>query len=185
MSVAVGVTGHRNLSPKCSEIINGELKKINENYKVETVYSPLAEGADMVVAQFFINFNKKIKIIVPLPFDIKMYKKSFKDKDSENKFDDLLKSSYKNYALTNTYSLDEIQRNSAIKNELYKAVGEHVVDNSDIIIAVWNGKPSNGTGGTAEIVEYAKKKNKMILYINSETGKVKQLTYKGKKHGNY
>ena len=37
-----------------------------------------------------------------------------------------------------------------------------MVDNSDYIIAVWDGKPS-GTGNT---VNYAQQKNKKILIIN-------------------
>lgn len=42
---------------------------------------------------------------------------------------------------------------------------EYMVDNSDYVIAVWNGKP-NGTGNT---VKYAKKKNKVVLLVNSQT----------------
>ena len=39
---------------------------------------------------------------------------------------------------------------------------KYMVNNSDYIITVWDGKPS-GTGNT---VKYAKQKNKKILIIN-------------------
>jgi hypothetical protein len=65
----------------------------------------------------------------------------------------------------------------SVRNTLYRNVGEHIVDNSDILVAIWDGNLSNGTGGTAEIVEYAKKKNKKILHINSESYKVAQINW--------
>lgn len=39
---------------------------------------------------------------------------------------------------------------------------EYMVDNSDIVIAVWDGT----SGGTGNCVRYAKKKNKTIIIIN-------------------
>ena len=40
-----------------------------------------------------------------------------------------------------------------------------MVDNSDYVIAVWNGKPS-GAGNT---VKYARKNNKMVLLVDPQT----------------
>ena len=42
---------------------------------------------------------------------------------------------------------------------------EYMVDNSDYVIAVWNGKLS-GTGNT---VRYATKNNKVVLLVNPQT----------------
>ena len=47
---------------------------------------------------------------------------------------------------------------------------EYMVDNSDYVIAVWNGKPS-GTGNT---VKYAKKKNKVALLVNPKTLEIEE-----------
>ena len=46
-----------------------------------------------------------------------------------------------------------------------KKRNEYMVDNSDYVIAVWNGKPS-GTGNT---VKYARKNNKMVLLVDPQT----------------
>lgn len=190
MPMSIGVTGHRNINEICTQIIENQLEKLEEEYFIETVYSPLAEGADRIVAKFFIDLkgkskDKTTKIIVPLPFNKEIYKTTFEDDNSNEEFKKLLDATYTCYELNNTYDQKEIKQNADTRNMLYKNVGEHVVENSDIIVAIWDGKPSNGVGGTAEIVEYAKKKNKIILYINSETGEVKQLTYKEKEHGDY
>ncbi len=46
---------------------------------------------------------------------------------------------------------------------------EYMVDNADVVIAVWNGKP----GGTANCVEYARKVGKPIIYIDPEKREVR------------
>ena len=45
-----------------------------------------------------------------------------------------------------------------------------MVDNSDIVIAVWDGK----SGGTANCIRYAKKQHKTIYYINPETLQIRR-----------
>src|SRR5262249_46236711 len=56
--------------------------------------------------------------------------------------------------------------------------GQKMVDMSDAVMAVWNGQPANGKGGTADIVVYAQGKNKDIHIIKgirkSEEGKANQ-----------
>lgn len=53
--------------------------------------------------------------------------------------------------------------------ESYLAAGQKVVELSNVMIAVWNGKPAAGLGGTADIVDYARQKNKQICHINPLT----------------
>lgn len=40
--------------------------------------------------------------------------------------------------------------------EAYMAAGRQVVDASDALLAVWDGQPSRGLGGTADVVGYAR-----------------------------
>lgn len=47
-----------------------------------------------------------------------------------------------------------------------------MVDNSDAVIAVWDGK----SGGTANCIRYARQKKKMIYYINPETLQIRRET---------
>jgi hypothetical protein len=42
-----------------------------------------------------------------------------------------------------------------------------VVTHSDILIAVWNGLPGNGIGGTADAVEHALRLNQDWIHINT------------------
>jgi len=49
--------------------------------------------------------------------------------------------------------------------EAFMAGGRAVVDGCDILLAVWDGKPAGGFGGTADVVAYAKENGKSVEVI--------------------
>ena len=51
--------------------------------------------------------------------------------------------------------------------EAYEAVGRYVVQHCDLLIAIWNGQPGNGRGGTAEIVQFAVEQGRPMWWINA------------------
>jgi len=53
--------------------------------------------------------------------------------------------------------------------------GKQVVDYSDIILALWDGQPAKGLGGTGDVVEYARSKKKRIVHINPVTQEVSEI----------
>jgi hypothetical protein len=53
--------------------------------------------------------------------------------------------------------------------ECFLNAGKTVVRRSDVLIAIWNGRPARGLGGTADIVRFAKHKQRLqIKWINPE-----------------
>jgi predicted Rossmann fold nucleotide-binding protein DprA/Smf involved in DNA uptake len=46
-----------------------------------------------------------------------------------------------------------------------------MVDKSDYVVAVWNGKPS----GTSDTIKYARKQNKTIYCIDAVTFKMREI----------
>jgi hypothetical protein len=48
-------------------------------------------------------------------------------------------------------------RMSEKRKKAYMHAGRYVVNHSDALIAIWDGKKARGTGGTAEIIDYARK----------------------------
>jgi hypothetical protein len=46
------------------------------------------------------------------------------------------------------------------------------VDKSDMLIAIWDGKPAAGLGGTADAVGYALERRIKILQLNPVTHKL-------------
>ena len=156
--VRIGVTGHRELDNKqiILDSINNkvypELKKTLTTLKhtphTFTIISPLAEGADRLVAKEVMGWEVSkdvdkptLKAVLPLPEDD--YIQDFPE--SQNEFLEFIEKAESVQTLGKTES----------RIAAYEQVGRHVVDNCDVLIAIWDGKPAAGQGGTAEIVKYA------------------------------
>lgn len=74
--------------------------------------------------------------------------------NERNIYYDLLSKSNKETLLQQKYTSNCIQKEN-----------EYMVDNSDYVIAVWNGKPS----GTDNTVKHSMNNNKMVLLVNPQT----------------
>ena len=107
--------------------------------------SPLAEGADRLAAEAAL--AEGYDLIVPMPFAQEEYEKDFVDGDSVGAFRDLLAKAQSRLELDGGRGESEAAS--------YEAVGRMVVRNCDLLIAVWDGGPGKGRGGTAEIVRFA------------------------------
>jgi hypothetical protein len=49
--------------------------------------------------------------------------------------------------------------------DAFLAAGKRVVEECDVLIAVWDGKVAHGKGGTADIVEFARARSLPIIHI--------------------
>jgi len=151
----IGITGHRDM------VVTEEIKEklINffttlkeQNQEIELL-SPLADGADRLVADIYLDiFQDRANLIVPMPFNQERYMQDF-DIHSKEEF---LK--YLNIAKS-VFQVDK-------KDECnYKSVGIYVADNSNLLIALWDGGYNQKSGGTGDIVSYAKEKDIDIFHI--------------------
>ena len=150
----IGVTGHRHLEDE--EALAGQVGRVLERVRdllptslhtrvLFTVVSPLAEGADRLVAREVLK-NQEADLEVPLPLPRGEYIRDFQSDESKREFTDLLLRAREVVELLPSES----------REEAYERVGHYVVDRCDVLIALWDGQPSRGQGGTAEIVEYAR-----------------------------
>jgi hypothetical protein len=108
-----------------------------------TVVSALAEGADRVGAAAAVDRGARLEVVLPLPSAD--YEKDFETPESRARYSDLLADAASVTALP-----PRDDREAA-----YLEGGMRVVDRSDAMLAIWDGEPARGTGGTAEIVAYA------------------------------
>jgi hypothetical protein len=51
------------------------------------------------------------------------------------------------------------------RQQAYWRAGREVVDRSDVLIALWDGQPAHGTGGTGEVVAYARRSGVAVLTV--------------------
>jgi len=170
--VTLGITGHRSgISDEVYTKLFGYIKNMieKESISIKTIISSLADGADRVVAKHMLE-EYNAKLIVSLPFEQYEYQKDFSE-DSQEEFQSFLSKSDRVYTIS---SLDAIS-----KDEAYLKAGEYVVDNCDILIAIWDGEDAKGVGGTGDIVAYAEQCKKPILYINTASLNIKYMNFKG------
>lgn len=159
----IGVTGHRRLDDE--EALAGQVRRALARIRelgpssqhtpvFLTVISPLAEGADRLVAREVLK-EPEAELEVPLPLPRGEYLRDFESDGSRCEFEDLLSQAREVIELAS----DER------REEAYQRVGRYVVDRCDVLIALWDGESSSGPGGTAEIVAYARKRNVPLLWI--------------------
>jgi hypothetical protein len=51
----------------------------------------------------------------------------------------------------------------------FYAAGRFVVESCECLIAVWNGKPAGGLGGTADVVAFALQQHRSVFHINPDS----------------
>ncbi|MEI6758585.1 MAG: hypothetical protein WCK85_12085 [Chlorobium sp.] len=159
----IGVTGHRNLKeePAVAIAVDNLIAYLDnlmgrqDNVPIEwTVISPLAKGADRIVAKSILKKESaRLEVVIPFPLD--EYRKDFTDPEDLQEFNQLLDRAALHIQLPTT-------------SDGYLPAGKKVVDACEILIAIWDGKPSRGKGGTSEIVTYALEQGRTILRIDAE-----------------
>ncbi len=166
----VGVTGHRVLakSEKCGLTIQSLLRIILKKARKKkisrmVVLSPLAEGADRIVAHECLKFPEFF-LESPLPVEIDDYLTDFKTEESKKEF----------LALLSVSNDTRIMEKQASRTASYKLVGQYVVDHCDLLLAIWDGRPPENEAGTAAIVYYARSISRPLYWINS--GHPEQIT---------
>ena len=168
----IGVTGRRTLADegRMAAAIDEALDRIVKTVAGEratgpaatrgkaplrlVVLSPLAEGADRLVAEHVLA-RAGAALEAVLPLDRGEYEKDFKTQRSRSEFRDLL---------ARARAIHELPR-AANREDAYASAGRFVVDHCDVLVAVWDGRPGDGPGGTAETVAYARKKRRRLLVI--------------------
>jgi len=162
-TLRVGVTGHRanKLGPAVAErlrpLVRAALEHVQALCTLLRIVSPLAEGADRLVAREGLALGAEL--LAPLPFPRLFYRRDFVDPASLAEFDALI------LRATTVIELDGCYDTEETRKVAYAAVGEFVVDESDVVIALWDGEPSGGYGGTAEIVDSARRKGRPVLWL--------------------
>ncbi len=154
---AIGVTGHRSL-PDAAAIASGieaALDTIQNRFADSPllVLSSLAEGADRLVARSVLSRGGRLVAVLPLPRPT--YLRDFATPESRQEFLDLLAEA------------DEVIGTApqSSREEAYEQAGRYVAGRCDVLVAVWDGLPARGRGGTAEIVAWARRLDKPVFRV--------------------
>lgn len=159
LPLVLGVTGHRDQRPEDVDALTQRGRAIFARLRQKyphtplILLSPLAEGADRLVARVAIEEN--IDLAVPLPWPKHVCAERLHRSGSRTEFDDLLAAAKHVYALpvAEQSTASDIQSSEEHRERHYDRVGAYVARHSEILIALWDGV-ANPAGGTAKIIRW-------------------------------
>ena len=167
----VGITGHRAclLSPTVLDALEpvledvfGSLRDAAQSVKTGRVFSrriqlrlhsALASGADQIAAKSAHATGYQVYAL--LPFEADEYRNDFSGDELEE-FEKALQAAHEVRAIHGERA-DEVGA--------YVSVGKAVIDEADILVAVWDGGEGRGPGGTAHVVGLALESAMPVIHI--------------------
>jgi hypothetical protein len=149
----VGFTGHQTLTTSTriavASAVSALLRRLDDG-SLEGVCS-LAVGADQIFARALLASGGRLHVVVPCTG----YVNTFTTDETRVSYAELLASAA---------SAEELAYPSPTE-EAFMAAGRRVADRSDLLMAVWDGAPAAGLGGTADVVQYAKERGKGVKIV--------------------
>jgi hypothetical protein len=114
-------------------------------------FTSLAIGADSVFAELILRKGGSFEAILPFP-------------EYEQRFHAQNRKRYRH--LLEAASRVTVLRRKRSDEESYFEAGKRVVDLAELLLAVWDGQPAKGLGGTADIVRYATLRRKEVIHLD-------------------
>lgn len=196
LALAVGIIGHRpNRLPESArervtadigavfDGIAAAMRKASADHAaafsgkaVLSLVDSLAEGADRMAAHALVARMEKgdaglsFALDVVLPFGSQEFEKDFADERSRSEFLALL---------AQARAVLELPGSRAAEAAAYEAAAYTVVDQSDVLIAVWDGGPSAGHGGTTDTLETAAREGRPFIVVDARGEKPPQVHWSG------
>lgn len=118
--------------------------------------SPLAEGADRLFAAAALDLGFRLEAMLP-----------FRSADYERTFSDPARLAEYRALLARADRVIELPGNLSDSDAAYEAMGRESVRLGDIVVAVWDGEPAAGRGGTPDIVAVALGQGRPVVWIDS------------------
>ncbi len=146
----LGVTGHQAIPHAGLAGIRDNVASIVAEYPNLVLATSLAAGADQLCAEVALELGGQLHVVVPSA----NYRRTLTG-DDLSRYDRLLASAT---------SVEELPQPEPSEDAFYNA-GLRVLDLADVLIAIWDGQPSRGLGGTADIVGDAKKRKIPIRIV--------------------
>jgi len=164
----IGITGHQRISdPSTWPWVRNAIVEQLENAESLTGISSLAIGADQLFAQCVLEASGTLIAIIPFPD----YERTFKQSDEKQKY----------INLKNQAAKVQILPDISDDQQSYLDAGKLVIELCEVLLAVWDGKPAKGKGGTGDAVNFAISTGRLVVHINPDNCTIKELGRSGSK----
>jgi SMODS and SLOG-associating 2TM effector domain 1 len=160
----VGFSGHRQVrdAAAVTEAIRETLTALRREGPGEWIgLSSVAVGSDTVFVREALRSGVAWHAILPLP------PSDFRQDFSVEEWRDV-------EALLSEAEQVRVISENGTREDAYLDCGMETVNGCDVLLAVWDGEPPRGRGGTAEVVAYARELGKPIVLINAVTFEVQR-----------
>jgi len=151
--MTIGISGHQDLGTDAqiawvTSTLAAELAKREYRKGI----SSLAAGADQLFARLILESGHDLQAIIPC----QQYGETFSTPEERAAFE---------LFVTKSVDCKVLEFEEPTEDAFYQA-GQRVVDLSNLMFFIWDGKPAKGYGGTADIVNYAVKRERPYVHIN-------------------
>ncbi|MBX3316169.1 MAG: hypothetical protein KF902_04810 [Phycisphaeraceae bacterium] len=120
-------------------------------------FGSAAIGADLMVAQACLQSGIPVRIVLPCSLD-----EMLALTPNEHKCD------FTRICVASEVAPTVLSRNNNYVD--HAAVAREIASMADVLIAVWDGSPARGPGGTANVVELSRERGTRIIRIDPTTG---------------
>lgn len=167
----IGITGHVNLDPEEIGTLTRSIDKIlgflDEQFPAHylTVFSPLATGADRLVARELLKLETA-RLIAVLPFAMQQYLETFGSSD-DYRLDPAgaeLRSEFRYWLDNRAIEVIEMPP-TPTRRQAYLQAGQFIAEHSNVIIVVWDGNRRKYASVTAQVVARAEELRIPICHI--------------------
>jgi hypothetical protein len=183
--LVIGFSGHRHLGEHAGAAANAVrevIDKLASRWPRIAGISSAASGGDTLFAEEMLRRDVPLSIVLPFPCE--RFKTDFEAEppDAWPRSEEIIRRAVE---LDVVHQLDAdvgMVVESGLQAEQQRALGKErdakaywettlrTVDRSDVFLAIWNGKPGKGAGGTADAVKYARQIRLPLIIFDPETG---------------
>jgi hypothetical protein len=150
--VRIGITGHSNLAPESVPLVAAELRNVLSEYGAPMVgVSCLARGADQVFARVVLELGGHLEVVLPAAD----YRERKVKPDNREEFETLIGQATAVRVLPFETS----------NRDAYAAANDDVLGGADVLVAVWDGAPPDGKGGTGDTVQAARTRGVPVVVV--------------------
>jgi hypothetical protein len=168
LDLRIAVTGHRNVADTAAlrtaihralDLIMDQLRPAVRDRCRLVAVSALADGADRFVADCVLaRPGGRLEVILPMP-----------KADYVTDFDPVYSLTEFEHLLGEASWMVTMPLNRS-REDAYAAAGRAITDRADVTIAIWDGRPAAGKGGTGDIVNYLHEQRRPWIWLPANGG---------------
>ncbi|MDG9677920.1 hypothetical protein [Micromonospora sp. DH14] len=148
----IGSSGHQDIPAASIDYVSsGVLREIKLTPRPLIGITSLAAGADQLFARLVLANGGELRVIIPS----ENYETTFSTPEEQQQY----------LQLRGKATQVTVLQHPRPSEQAYLDAGREIARLADYLIAVWDGKPARGKGGTADIVNYAQQLGKPVVVV--------------------